>query len=296
MADVFISHAAEDREHAARLAEALAARGWSVWWDRRIVAGQVYDQAIEQALEEAKSIVVLWSGHSVASEWVRNEAAVGMQKGVLVPALIGGVKPPLAFRRRQTADLSGWDGGGPHQGFQALCEGIAALLAPGRPIPPPVPQRRLPGTRARAAMAVLAVAGIALLAAVWRPWPFDATSGNQAGNEGTRAAPAGRPDSPNPGTDIADIAAGAYFGGVTSDSKGGSRSDVALTVTRMDARTVRVTSDYARLGAVEVPLTRAGGKIMNAGGDTVLLVDPDAHPPTISYSPRGELAYSGEKR
>jgi hypothetical protein len=36
--DVFISYATEDRGPAAKLASALGALGWSVWWDRNIVS------------------------------------------------------------------------------------------------------------------------------------------------------------------------------------------------------------------------------------------------------------------
>ena len=48
------------------LADALEGRGWSVWWDRKIIAGQTFDHTIEQQLEAAGSVVVLWSEHSVA--------------------------------------------------------------------------------------------------------------------------------------------------------------------------------------------------------------------------------------
>jgi hypothetical protein len=129
--DVFISYAREDRDRAHKLANALAAFGWSVWWDRKIITGEAFDQAIERELETAKSIVVLWSEHSIVSEWVKSEAAVASERGVLVPALIDSVKLPLEFRRKQTADLIGWDGEPSHSGFQALCEGISARI----PIP-----------------------------------------------------------------------------------------------------------------------------------------------------------------
>jgi hypothetical protein len=126
MTDVFISYASEDREQARKLASVLETHGWSVWWDRKIKAGQTFDQIIEHELEIAKSVVVLWSKDSVSSEWVKNEAATGAERGVLVPALIDSVKLPLEFRRRQTADLIGWEGDTSHAGFQALCDGIAA--------------------------------------------------------------------------------------------------------------------------------------------------------------------------
>jgi hypothetical protein len=133
VADVFISYANQDRESAHRLANALIAVGWSVWWDRKIIAGQSFDQVIERELETAKSVVVLWSEHSIASEWVKNEAAVASQRGVLVPASVKSVKLPLEFRRKQTAELVGWNGDPSYSGFQALCEGISATLGSGPP-------------------------------------------------------------------------------------------------------------------------------------------------------------------
>jgi hypothetical protein len=136
MTDVFISYATEDRERVRKIASALQACGWSVWWDRNIKAGQAFDQVIEHELETAKSVVVLWSKDSISSEWVKNEAATAAERGVLVPALIDNVKLPLEFRRRQTADLIGWDGDTSYPGFQALSEGIAATagMTPAAPL------------------------------------------------------------------------------------------------------------------------------------------------------------------
>lgn len=131
MTDVFISYASSDRERARTLASALAVRGWTVWWDRKIKAGQIFDEVIEHELETAKSIVVLWSRDSIASEWVKNEATVANQRGVLVPVLIDSVKVPLEFRRKQTADLIGWDGNSSHSGFQVLCEALEGTTTSG---------------------------------------------------------------------------------------------------------------------------------------------------------------------
>jgi hypothetical protein len=128
MADVFISYASEDREKASKMAGALSGRGWSVCWDRKIVAGQSFDQVIERELETAKSVVVLWSKNSISSEWVKNEAAVAAERGVLVPALIDPVKIPLEFRRKQTVDLVGWGGNFSHTGLQSLYEGISSAI------------------------------------------------------------------------------------------------------------------------------------------------------------------------
>ena len=54
-------------------------------------------------------MVVLWSKASVQSEWVRDEAAEGRERGTLVPALIDPVKPPMGFRQFQTIDVTDWN-------------------------------------------------------------------------------------------------------------------------------------------------------------------------------------------
>ncbi len=140
----FISYATEDRERARTLAASLEGRGWSVWWDRKIVPGQSFDQVIERELEAAKCVVVLWSESSITSEWVKNEAASAAERGALVPALIDNVKIPLEFRRKQTADLIGFKGDSSHGGFQALCDGITNELSGGTTPPEVSPPSSLP--------------------------------------------------------------------------------------------------------------------------------------------------------
>jgi tetratricopeptide (TPR) repeat protein len=106
MVDVFVSYASEDRDRVRGIVADIEAIGCSVWWDREIGAGSAFDREIEKAIDEAHCIVVVWSRHSVESEWVRTEANEGLEKGTLVPVAIEPVKPPLAFRRTQTIDYA----------------------------------------------------------------------------------------------------------------------------------------------------------------------------------------------
>jgi hypothetical protein len=126
VSDVFLSYAREDRERARLIAEAIESQGWSVWWDRKIVAGQAFDRTIEEQLESAQAVVVLWSAQSVESEWVRNEAGMASERELLVPVLIEDVKQPLEFRRRHAANLTAWSGDQADPEFMALCDGLAA--------------------------------------------------------------------------------------------------------------------------------------------------------------------------
>jgi tol-pal system protein YbgF len=130
VADIFISYSRDDRGPAERLAKALAQQGWSVWWDPEIPAGKTFDEVIEEAIDAAKCVVVLWSTHSVTSRWVRTEASEGADRGILVLVLVEDVRIPLAFRRIQAANLIEWDGTPAYPAFAKLVTDIADILGP----------------------------------------------------------------------------------------------------------------------------------------------------------------------
>ena len=127
MAEIFLSYTSEDRERVIPLVEALESDGFSVWWDREIRPGPSFDREIEAAINEARCLVVVWSAHSVESEWVRSEVEEGVRKGILVPILIDDVLPPLAHRRRQSANLNGWAGERDGE-YEKLLTGVRATL------------------------------------------------------------------------------------------------------------------------------------------------------------------------
>lgn len=128
MSDIFISYAREDRDKAERLARIFERQNWSVWWDKDIPPGRKYADVIGAELASAKAIVVLWSRTSIASDWVKDEAQEGANRGVLVPALIEKVNPPYGFRQVQTADLSDWNGSASDAELQSLVNGVGGLI------------------------------------------------------------------------------------------------------------------------------------------------------------------------
>ncbi len=131
MSDIFISYARSDRSEAGKLARAFEKLGWSVWWDRDIPAGKAYDDWIEDELDRARCVVVLWSRRSVRKRWVRTEAEEGISRDVLVPILLeDDIKIPLAYRRIQAASLRTWDGDPNSAAFQKIVASVSLILGP----------------------------------------------------------------------------------------------------------------------------------------------------------------------
>ena len=169
MNDIFISYASADRERAKLLSTALVNQGWSVWWDRTIPPGMEYAEVIEHALDSSTCVVVLWSATSVASSWVKTEAAEALQRRILVPALIDDTKIPLEFRRLQAADLSQWHGEPSHPELQKFLEAVDAKLhgvggsirdeTPAVAPLPPLPSPVMPERPTRAAWPAVALIG-----------------------------------------------------------------------------------------------------------------------------------------
>jgi len=128
VADIFISYSSSDRPKAKALAEAMQEQGWSVWWDRKIPLGKSFDQVIEQELDAARCVVVVWTNASIASDWVKTEAAEGARRRVLLPVFMDDVKIPLEFRRLQAANLTEWRPGSPNSEFDRLVRYVGEML------------------------------------------------------------------------------------------------------------------------------------------------------------------------
>ena len=113
------------------LADALDAHGWSIWWDPQLQAGEYFDDVIEEALVNAKCVVVLWSKRSVRSRFVKDEATYALEEGILVPAQIEDVRLPFRFANIHTVQLLGWDGSVEDDGYQRLTSAIEMTIGSG---------------------------------------------------------------------------------------------------------------------------------------------------------------------
>ena len=109
MADIFISYSQADRPWVEKLARLIEGEGFSVWWDVKVLPGDEFGNLVLTEINTAKCVLVVWSQHSVNSDWVYGEADEARRAKKLVPVLKDAVTLPTAFRKVHAADLSQWD-------------------------------------------------------------------------------------------------------------------------------------------------------------------------------------------
>lgn len=128
MAEIFISYGREDVVQAEALAEALTSLGWEVWWDDSIRAGSPFDQVIDEQLDVAACVIVIWSTASVTSSWVRAEASAADEQGKLLPVTFErDLRLPVRFRQLNVAHLTSTNLWEPTGEAVALLADIATL-------------------------------------------------------------------------------------------------------------------------------------------------------------------------
>jgi tetratricopeptide (TPR) repeat protein len=168
MADVFLSYGRSSLASARRISSALEAAGYSVWFDEDIPAHRSFSEVIEEQLESARAVIVLWSREAIQSQWVRSEANRARETGRLVQVRFDDARLPMPFDQIQCADLRGWRGKNSSAAWASVLTSVAALADGGeRTI---APSTRSSGTDRRSlllaggAAAVLSAGGFA----IWR--------------------------------------------------------------------------------------------------------------------------------
>ncbi len=128
MADIFLSYARPNADAAKLFTKALRALGYSVWFDEQLPAHRAYSEVIEQELESAGAVIVLWSEAAGRSQWVRSEANRARETGRLVQLRLDGARLPMPFDQIQCPDLSGWKGDFKAAPWQGVITSVGELL------------------------------------------------------------------------------------------------------------------------------------------------------------------------
>ena len=126
MFEIFISYARSTQNRALTVAECCAR------WDT--VCGSTtnfpltaHTRVIQERLQSAKAVVVIWSAEAAQSEWVRSEANRAREARKLVQLSIGDAKLPMPFDQIQCADMNGWTGDLKASGWRKVVASIAEL-------------------------------------------------------------------------------------------------------------------------------------------------------------------------
>ena len=128
MADIFISYAREDADRAEVIAEVLTARGYTVFWDSDLRAGQSFRQQLDHEIQRAECVIVLWSRAALESDWVEAEALFAFDNGKLFSVILHVIDLPLPFASRQANHLVGWRGSRQNASLLEMIDDVEAFL------------------------------------------------------------------------------------------------------------------------------------------------------------------------
>jgi len=133
MVEVFISYSRTDLAAVTRLAQAVEAAGYEVWWDADLPPHLSYGDVITNKIGAARAAIVVWSKDSAASEWVRAEADMARNQKKLIQTALGDIMPPLPFNQIQFAEIGDWHGEADHPGWRKVKASLAELCGPREP-------------------------------------------------------------------------------------------------------------------------------------------------------------------
>jgi tetratricopeptide (TPR) repeat protein len=104
-----------------------------VWFDEQLPAHRTYSEVIEEQLDAAKAVVVLWSLEAVRSQWVRSEANRARETDRLVQLRLDDSRLPMPFDQIQCADLRDWPRSKGSPAWDSVLESIGALVGNDKP-------------------------------------------------------------------------------------------------------------------------------------------------------------------
>jgi hypothetical protein len=99
---IFVSHASADDDFVKQLRETLESHHLSVWVDsRNLRGGSILNREVEQAIENARHVIVVLSLSTVNSRWVRREIETALNVAKrrkadgfrVIPLLLPGLAP-----------------------------------------------------------------------------------------------------------------------------------------------------------------------------------------------------------
>src|SRR5208337_804117 len=98
--DVFVSYSSQDKPTADAIVASLEANGIRCWIaPRDILPGTDWGESLVEAIEEAGTMVLVFSGHANTSPQIRREIERAVDKGIpVIPVRIEDVQPNRSLR------------------------------------------------------------------------------------------------------------------------------------------------------------------------------------------------------
>lgn len=106
--NVFISYGSPDRPIVEALVQHLEP-GLVTWWDRHLVAGQTFSDALFEKIAYADVTLIAWSAIAAKSKWVEKEAEYALKHSIVIPLLLDDTPLPAVLAEIDGIDLRGWD-------------------------------------------------------------------------------------------------------------------------------------------------------------------------------------------
>jgi len=205
---VFLSYTRTDREFALKLARDLRAANVSIWIDQiDIRAGDTWDRAVEDALQQSESILVILSPNAVASRPVMDEVSFALEENKRIfPVVYKDCKIPFRLRRVQYTDFTSDYSAGLSKLIHAL--GGRELSSFGDTKTRHLDHEDITRKNLRRALIISAIAGLLLAGAVaikMVRWQANATGPAKKEKEEVKTAPlqSAPAQSPTPGRGVA---------------------------------------------------------------------------------------------
>src|SRR5262249_25887318 len=129
MVDVFISYKRQERAKAQAIADAIAQRGHDVWWDGKLLPSRSFAEEIKVVIQRARAALVLWSEEAVRSNFVRAEASLAQERGILIAVRLDNCKLPAPFGDHQAIDLRQWTGASHDLSLQPLISIVESRMS-----------------------------------------------------------------------------------------------------------------------------------------------------------------------
>ena len=129
--DVFVSYKAEDRARLRPLIAALEEEGFTVWWDTHIGGGAHWREDIQEHLDAAKCVIVVWSKRSLGQKAISfaTRPAVRENGGAYLPVRLDPVDRHSVSARSRPSRLRGGKEIESDPRFLALADAVRRRIA-----------------------------------------------------------------------------------------------------------------------------------------------------------------------